>query len=261
MSTASAPLRDALYSPIAWRHFRLAAEKTLVGVPRGLHMPNGQLWLHALAPLALIKGYANAFALSKVKLVTGSEPLAFHDSSEVEVAAVTWKEVQEFEDDDSQAFVVEFAWQPQILQAFFENPNPGIATISAPVTLCFQDPNGGVKHDYPKFVLKLVPEFRQPESTMDFFSLAVQMEIKQQEVVLYQTSFRSIDPTFQMHIGGKATTTLMGLSDLRKEIFKSKETYHEWHALMVSLKARQRLRFLIRMKPPEKGGLADCGCC
>lgn len=258
VSATSAFLRDALCSPRAFQYFRTASEDIGTGLPRGLHTSKGQLWLHGLMPMTFIKGYAIAFKNSKVQMATPctgtfpfGEPLTFQDAADVEAAGVMWKEVHDLEDEDSQAFVVEFSWRPETLQSFFDVT--GSATNSALVPVCFEDPNDDGEDDDLKFRLNLNPEPKADESFLDFHRLSIQLVGGKSSYRTYALSFHTIDPLFQLHIT---------VTDHRIPLFVSAEVFHQWHPVMAVLKAKSRLRFLIRMKPLEKGPLDGmCGCC
>ncbi|CAM9131277.1 unnamed protein product [Phaeothamnion confervicola] len=83
--------------------------------------------------------------------------------------------------------------------------------------------------------------------------LAIQLVGGKGASQVYQLSFHSIDPTYQVHVP---------VPDHRMPVFTTREVFHQYHPLMAGLKLRPRLRFLIRVKPDGSGPLGDmCGCC
>jgi len=70
---------------------------------------------------------------------------------------------------------------------------------------------------------------------------------------VYLLSFHTISPLYQIHVK---------VPDHRIPQYASRETFHQWHPLLASLRQTPRVRMLVRVKPDGSGPLPDmCGCC
>merc|ERR1719277_2342561 len=153
--------------------------------------------------------------------------------------------------DDTINVVVEFKWREETMKSFFDVE--GSATNSALVKITVEDPEGDIDADDDlKFRVNLNPE-KIEESGMNMHRLSLQLVGGKSSYRIYQIFFHTINPTYQVHIN---------VPDHRVPIFPTKEIFHRWHPLMNRLKQRPRLRFLLRLKPMDKGPLDGlCGCC
>jgi len=258
VSQCSAGLRDAVFSPDALPLFQTAASGLPIGAARGLQTREGQMWLHALLPMNSVKKYVLAWRGAKVQLATKctgeymwGEPLRFDSYGDVEAAGVMWLELQEITDDSTVNFVTEFTWRPETMQSFFAES--GSATNSALVKLTVDDPADENNEDELRFRVNLNPEENPDSSGMKMHRMSLQLVGGKTSTYVYQIFFHTIDPTYQVHIN---------VPDHRQPIFPTKEVFHQWHPVMAGLKARPRLRFLLRLKSSDSGPLdAMCGCC
>jgi len=70
---------------------------------------------------------------------------------------------------------------------------------------------------------------------------------------VYTLSFHSIHPAYQLHVP---------VQDHRMPTYESREMFHKWHPVLVSLRQVPFLRMLVRVKPDGTGPLGEmCGCC
>jgi hypothetical protein len=252
-----------LYGPDADRAFKRASNACSQEgkQPRGKQLiaqDGGSLWLHGLMPLSSVREYGLKFRASRVTIKTDFHPdhihggpMALDTLADAEAASVTFQELCEMKgNEDTTNFIVEFTWREETMRSFFEADTN--ATSSKLVKISVPDPEDEDEEDDLKFRVNLNPE-KNEETGMQMHRLSLQLVGGKSSARTYQIFFHTIDPKYQVHIN---------VPDHRVPIFPTKEVFHQWHPLMAGLRARPRLRFLIRLKGLEKGPLdAMCGCC
>ena len=172
-------------------------------------------------------------------------------------------------DDGGAAFVGEFCWRPATIATFL-GAGAEASTQSALLKLETFNEEAEV-WDTIKLRLMLWPaedpaavvpaaEAAAPESG----ALAPARMLQQHRMVVqvvggitssqvYQISLHTIEPTYQVHVA---------VPDHRMPRVESRETFHKWHPLFAGLRAKPRVRVLVRVKADGTGPLGDmCGCC
>eukprot|EP00638_Chattonella_subsalsa_P003142 CAMPEP_0117747068 /NCGR_PEP_ID=MMETSP0947-20121206/8297_1 /TAXON_ID=44440 /ORGANISM="Chattonella subsalsa, Strain CCMP2191" /LENGTH=796 /DNA_ID=CAMNT_0005564463 /DNA_START=100 /DNA_END=2490 /DNA_ORIENTATION=- len=212
-----------------------------------------RLHLHPHCPLPMVESYLRAAQKAKLKIWPFGG-LEFNSQAEVEAAGVTWMELSDLAESDSQNHVVEFKWKPETLKQFFSQEGGNTTSAIVRFNYEYEDDFGDDIDDNIKMRVELMAKVEEENGAkLQQYHMAVHIIGGKAPSQVYQLSMHSIDPTYQVHIK---------VADHRMPYIETDNIFHKWHPLITALKENPKLRFLIRVKPDGTGPLGDmCGCC
>jgi hypothetical protein len=159
--------------------------------------------------------------------------------------------------------VVEFCWKPDTIAAFLDGFESKTMT-STLVKASYEDDDGDI--DELKFRLQFNPAEEEDDVAGESppgpkpparQRLCMQLVGGKSSTGVYQLSFHSVHPLFQIHLA---------VDDHRRPLVETEQFFHRLHPLWAALQsaADPTLRCLVRMKPlnSAEGRLQNmCGCC
>ncbi|CAM9289505.1 unnamed protein product [Chrysoparadoxa australica] len=276
LGRTSRGMASALLGDAAEKIFSSKSSGAVTANP-GMHpLSRKNLYLHHLASMPFVQTYCAGAKASQLDLP--ADGLKFSDKGELEAAGVTWLELASFADGEAQNFVVDFTWRTETIQEFLDTRDS--STSSSMVKVCYE---GEWEEDTLKFrhllhlqhsqfkvsqvqlqVLRSLEKYSffhlLPSPSPGFSSLAYPPLNSLWQTIggrscsqVYQASFHSISPSYQVHVA---------VDDHRLPLFETDQIFHRWHPLITGLQTKPSLRFLVRIKPDGTGPLDNmCGCC
>mmetsp|Transcript_44367 Transcript_44367/g.94551 ORF Transcript_44367/g.94551 Transcript_44367/m.94551 type:complete len:730 (+) Transcript_44367:48-2237(+) len=223
----------------------------------GSHPLNNQVYLHSCAPISMVSAYMNSFTASKVKLATPcntdflfGKPMIFDSAAEVEACGITFQEVAETLDSDTQSSIIEFGWRRETVAEYIGSLSSA-NSVSTLVKASY-DNNGDI--DELRFRWKMSPA---EQADLEAVRVSLQLVGGKSTTGVYQLSFHSVHPGFQVHIP---------VDDHRRPLFETEVLFHRHHTVWTHLLSQSEpfLRCLVRIKPVNSadGPLQNmCGCC
>jgi len=223
----------------------------------GSHPLDNDVYLHTCAPVSMVSAYMNAFIASQVQLATPcnteflfGKPMAFGSAAEVEACGITFQEVAETLDSDTQSSIIEFGWRRETVVEYIGSLSSA-NSVSTLVKACYEN-NGDI--DELRFRWKMSPA---EQSDLEAVRVSLQLVGGKSTTGVYQLSFHSVHPGFQVHIP---------VDDHRRPLFETEVLFHRHHAVWTHLLSQPEpfLRCLVRIKPVNSadGPLQNmCGCC
>ncbi|RHY32219.1 hypothetical protein DYB32_002748 [Aphanomyces invadans] len=210
-------------------------------------------YLHPAVSLPNVPTYMRAYKASNVEFVSYSG-LHFASPAHVDAAAVAWLELARLSEPSCRSYALDFTWRPETVSTFFGAPEP-IQTSSALVKVEYDvvadDEFDEDTTDILRFRVFLIPDKTNDE--VAGYRLVFQLTGGKTSSQVYQVSFHSIHPAFQVHVA---------VPDHRMPRAESKEVFYPGHPLLHAVQTEHALRFVVRVKPDGSGPLGEmCGCC
>lgn len=206
-------------------------------VPRcvGVQPVSAPCYLHTVAPLAVAAGYLRAFRRANgAKLVT---PLTFATADELLAAAVTYEQLAELDEVDTQSALLDFAFPP----LWYLEKGALMSDLQRfPFTDAPPDPKAGVygrgHTEELTFRLRLAP---LEEAGMEAHRLELHLGGRITKAV-YQLAMQTVQPNVQFHL--PAATFI-------RSVVETDTVFPKTHALWAAMHAQPSLRCLVRLKP------------
>ncbi|KAF0718767.1 Aste57867_1500 [Aphanomyces stellatus] len=209
-------------------------------------------YLHPAIPLTSVPTYMHAFKTADVELVS-LKGLSFRSAAHVDAAAVAWLELARLAEATCRSYALDFTWRPETIATFFASPT---AQTSSTLLKVEYDVDADDEFDEPTTDILRFRVFLVPDTIGDDVAghrLVFQLTGGKTSSQVYQVSFHSIHPSFQVHVA---------VPDHRMPRAESKEVFYPGHPLLHALKTENSLRFVVRVKPDGSGPLGEmCGCC
>ncbi|ETV72064.1 hypothetical protein H257_12856 [Aphanomyces astaci] len=214
---------------------------------------HGGPYLHPGVALPNIPTYMRAYEAANVEFVPFGG-LKFPTAAHVDAAAVAWLELARLAEPSCRSYALDFTWRPETIAAFFGAPTP-IQTSSALVKIEYDvaasDDFDEAATDILRFRVFLIPAVSGDD--VAGYRLVFQLTGGRTSSQVYQISFHSIHPAFQVHVA---------VPDHRVPRAETKEVFYPGHPLLHAVQTEHALRFVVRVKPDGSGPLGEmCGCC
>ncbi|KAH9100370.1 hypothetical protein LEN26_015891 [Aphanomyces euteiches] len=218
-----------------------------------LHDRHGP-YLHSAVALPSLSTYMQAWRKADVELVS-LKGLDFASPAHIDAAAVAWLELARLAESTCRSYAMDFSWRPETIDAFFESPTAQTSSALTKVEYDVEpvDEYDEATTDILRFRVFLVPETSKSEDDLGGHRVVFQLTGGKTSSQIYQVSFHSIHPAFQVHVA---------VPDHRMPRAESKEVFYPGHPLLHALRTEHRLRFVVRVKPDGSGPLGEmCSCC
>ncbi|OQR86629.1 hypothetical protein ACHHYP_10334 [Achlya hypogyna] len=210
------------------------------------HQDRKHVYVHPFVPLPALASFFRAWRLAQVE-PAGMSKVLYRSPAHVDAAAVAYLELARLAEASSRNFLMDFNWRQETLDTFFATPTATTSSTLIKTEYEYEDEDEfDPVCDVIRFRLFLVPDAAGHR-------LEIQIVGGKTSSQVYQVSFHSIHPTFQVHVA---------IPDHRMPRVATKEVFYPGHPFLHALQTERFLRFVVRVKPDGSGPLGEmCGCC
>ncbi|EQC40261.1 hypothetical protein SDRG_02165 [Saprolegnia diclina VS20] len=205
-----------------------------------------RFYVHPFVPVPALPSFLRAWKRAAVDVV-GMSTVKYRSPAHVDAAAVAYLELARLAEASSRNFLMDFTWREETLNTFFATPTATTSSTLIKTEYEYEDEDEfDPICDVIRFRLYLVPDATGHR-------LEIQIVGGKTSSQIYQVSFHSIHPNFQVHVA---------IPDHRMPRVATKEVFYPGHPFLHALKTERSLRFVVRVKPDGSGPLGEmCGCC